>query len=54
MYRKMTPAERVGRGLEATEFVRNRVRAHLRGTRSGWSADDIEAELARRIRAADR
>ncbi|MBA3585182.1 MAG: UbiX family flavin prenyltransferase [Gemmatimonadetes bacterium] len=49
-YRAMSPAQRLATGFETIEFMRERIRAHLRHQNPDWPGERLESELAARIR----
>ncbi len=49
-YRAMSPAQRLAAGFETIEFMRERIRAHLRHQNPDWPGERLESELAARIR----
>lgn len=49
IYQRMTVPERLRASFAATRLVRERIRAHLRGSKPDWTPAQVEAELARRM-----
>lgn len=47
--RERTPAERIAIGFAAHRFVRERIGCQLRADHPTWSAEQIDAEIARRL-----
>ena len=52
MYRRMTPLERVMRGLGACAFARGVIRASVKAKHPEWSEEAVEREVARRFAGA--
>ncbi|CAN5783103.1 hypothetical protein BH23GEM3_BH23GEM3_13440 [soil metagenome] len=49
VYRRMSSAERLAAGFRSTEFVRGMLRARFTGLHPAWSAEQVEATVARRM-----
>ena len=49
IFRAKTPAERVAMACESNLAARRLMKAHLTASRSSWSADRIEREIAGRM-----
>ena len=47
--RKMTPEQRIESGLKHSVFLRRQARAFLEGLHPDWTAEQVNAELARRF-----
>jgi len=47
--RRLTPAERVMRALDANRLVRLRIAGHLQTIHPDWDERQIQAEVARRM-----
>jgi hypothetical protein len=52
VYRRMSSGQRVQAGLAATEMIRDRLRAHLRGLHPEWDEPRLERAVAERLLAA--
>lgn len=50
IYAAMTPSRRLATAFGAIDFMRRRIRTHLRQRNPDWTDEQIEAELAARIR----
>lgn len=48
--RRKTPAERIQMALAANRMVRLRIAGHLQTIHPDWSQEEIQAEIARRMR----
>lgn len=53
IYRAMTPAQRVAQIFELTEFARSVTRAGIAADHPGWTSEQVQRELVRRILGAD-
>jgi len=49
VYRAMSSEERLAAAFGAHALLRDRLQAHLRGTRPDWSKAEVDAEIARRF-----
>jgi hypothetical protein len=49
IYRRMSPAERVQRGLEMGSFARAVIECRVRELRPDWTDDQVRSEVARRF-----
>lgn len=47
--REMTPQERVQKGLELSQFMRERVLCHLRSHNPDWTEAQVQEEWRRRL-----
>lgn len=50
IYASMTPARRLEMAFDTISFMRRRIREHLRQQHPDWAEEQVEAELAARIR----
>jgi len=47
--RKMTPQERVQKGMELSQFMRDRVLCHLHTENPQWTEEQVQEEWRRRL-----
>ncbi|HKK91955.1 MAG TPA: hypothetical protein VJ925_00920 [Longimicrobiales bacterium] len=52
VYRAMTPAQRVEAGLSATDMIRDRLYATIRGTHPDWTDEAVAQAVSERMLGA--
>lgn len=51
--RRMSPEERIRRGLEWSDFVISSVRGRIRDAHPDWSEEEISAEVVRQLHGVE-